>query len=300
VAPRVFVCTLLALLLSSTVSGAPAKPKAKSRSRRSIEVQGHRGARALRPENTMAAFRYAVGLGVDTLELDLQVTRDDVLVVAHDAHISPARCLDAKGRKLVRPLAIRRLTARQVTRFDCGSLAHPRFPRQRRVPRARIPRFGQVLRLVGKHARVQINVETKLVPGRPELAPTPQRFAALVVAELRRHKLLERSTLQSFDYRTLTAARRIAPKLRIVLLTAGNSVDYVQLARRYRATTVSPHHAWITAGDVKRLHAAGVRVVPWTANSERVWRRLITAGVDGIITDDPAALLRYLRARKLR
>lgn len=276
----------------------------RAESSRSVEVQGHRGARALRPENTLAAFRYALKLGVDTLELDLQVTRDDALVVAHDPHVSPRRCRALTGPKLRRPLAIRKLTARQLARFDCGSSRHPRFPRQRRVPGARIPRLEQLLRLVRAHdkaggAPVQLNIETKLAPARPDLAASPRRFVALLVAALGRHKLLRRTTLQSFDYRTLREAKRQAPALRRVALTAGNSVDYVALARRLALYAISPHHAWITAADVKRLRAAGVRVVPWTANSPRVWRRLVAAGVDGIITDDPAALLRYLRRRKL-
>ncbi|MCK5799999.1 MAG: glycerophosphodiester phosphodiesterase [Deltaproteobacteria bacterium] len=271
--------------------------------RRHIEVQGHRGARGARPENTLAAFRYALALGVDTLELDLQVTRDDVLVVSHDAFVFPARCLGPKGKRLRRPVLIRSLRATEVARYDCGSLRHPRFPEQHLVPRAHLPRFEEVLKLVAKHHRrrhpVELNVETKIVPAYPDRSPTPRRFAALVIAALSRHKLVGRTTLQSFDYRTLRAARRIAPKIRIALLTDGSTTDYVALARRYKAKILSPRHDWITAKDIHDLHRAGVRVIPWTANDAAVWKRLVAAGVDGIITDYPGKLLRFLKARGL-
>lgn len=279
---------------------APLSALGKASPPRRVEVQGHRGARARHPENTMEAFRYALRLGVDTLELDLHVSKDDKLVVIHDGQVSPARCLDARGQRLQRPLLIRETPAATLRGLQCGRLPHPRFPQQRRSA-GHIPLFDEVAKLARSTAgrNVQLNIETKSVPGRPALAPPPKRFAELVVASLRRHGLLKRTTLQSFDYRTLAAARQLAPRLRIALLTDGQTLDYARLASRHHANIVSPHHEWITATDVRRLHQLGVRVIPWTANNLAAWKRLVGLGVDGIITDDPAALLTYLRQRGL-
>lgn len=282
---------LLGVVLSASALAAPAD----------LEVQGHRGARARRPENTLAAFRYALDAGVDTLELDVAVTRDDVLVVSHDLHVPTALCQRADGQPLADGIAIRALTLAEVQALDCGSKRHPRFPDQHLAPGERMPTLEQVFALVDNspapNARfVHFNVETKLVPGQPELAPSPQRFAELVLAAVDRAKLRGRVTVQSFDHRTLRAIGAIAPDVRKVALVEECLPDLVAVARAAGATTVSPNHLWITKEDVERLHAAKVRVVPWTANEPADWQRLMALGVDGVITDDPERLLAWLRA----
>lgn len=292
-------------VLAAIACSALATPYAAARPKRArIEVQGHRGARARRPENTLEAFRYAIRAGVDTLELDVNVTRDDVLVVIHDQHIPPDRCERAGGRPLGRRVAIRTLTAEQVAKIRCGRHGHPRFPKQRPAARP-IPTLVELLRAVRsmdrpRAKRVHFNIELKSVPGQPELTAPPAKLAKLLVAILRAQKVVGRTTVQSFDYRTLAAVRALEKRLKLVLLTGENHPDYVALARHHHAAIVSPHRLWVTARDVRRLHAAGVEVVPWTANDERSWRRLVAMGVDGIITDDPAGLIRYLKRRGLR
>jgi glycerophosphoryl diester phosphodiesterase len=214
--------------------------------------------------------------------------------------VSPALCLAPGGARLAEPIAIRTLTLEQVQAYDCGSLPNARFPAQRRVPKARMPSLEEVVLLAQKHGKARLNVETKIVPGEPELTPDPERFAELVVEVLSRHGMIERSTVQSFDRRTLIAAKKRAPKLSIAQLTGENAPDFVAAAKAIGADIISPHHAWITKADVDALHRAGVRVIPWTANDEATWARLVSIGVDGIITDDPEALIAYLRRVRRR
>lgn len=263
-----------------------------------VEVQGHRGARAVRPENTLVAFEYALGAGVDVLELDLGVTADDQLVVLHDQAISPMRCT-LGGKKLSAAVPVRSLDLAAVRRFECGSLPHERFPLQERAPGAGIPTLAEVF-AVAKDSKVGFNIETKLVPGHDDAAPAPERFAELVVQAVRAAGMVERTTVQSFDQRTLQAVARLEPTLRRVLLVAENHIDHVAAAKAAQASIVSPNHLWIVKADVARMHAAGLKVVPWTANTPQSWARLVEMGVDGIITDDPAALAHWLKARGLR
>lgn len=271
-----------------------------------LEVQGHRGARAMRPENTLPAFDYALEAGVDGLELDLSVSKDDELIVVHDQRLNPEICLGPNGAKFGGPgPAIRSLTLAELRTYDCGTLVHPRFPKQTPAPKARMPTLAEVFELVrgSKHpaaTKVRFNIETKSVPAEPELSPSPERFAALVVRAIEKSGFLDRCNLQSFDHRTLVAARRLNPKLRLAALTSDNWVDYVAVAKSVGAEVLSPDKAWITKDAVLRLHTAGVRVIPWTANDEAEWKRLVDLGVDGIITDDPAGLIRYLRGLGLR
>lgn len=270
-----------------------------------VAVHGHRGSRGTRPENTLAAFAEALRAGVDVLEFDLSVTKDDELVVSHDPHVSPELCLGPKGERLAAPVAIRSLTLKELKVYDCGSLPNPRFPRQRPAPGERIPTLDEVFEFVARStlpaaARVEFNVETKLAPGFPELSPSPERFAALVAAAVAKRGLGSRVILQSFDHRSLRAMRAVSPEVRLSALTSDNALNYVLLAKDLGAEFVSPDRLWFTTADVVALHSAGVQVAPWTANDEAEWARLLAMGVDAVITDYPEDLLAYLRRRKLK
>jgi len=273
--------------------------------RRPVEVQGHRGARALLPENTLVGFDYALSVGVDTLELDLVATRDDHLVVSHDLMVDPGRCTQPDGSPVTFALPIRSLELARVQRYDCGRLRHPAFPRQRPVPGQHMPSLSEVLALVtgSSHPaakRVRLNLELKSLPARPELTPAPEEYAGLLVRLVRAHGLVDRAVVQSFDHRLLQAVERLAPELPRAVLMHRTLPDLVAVARAVGAGIVSPNHEWITAPEVERLHAAGLRVVPWTVNVPGEWDRLLGMGVDGIITDDPAGLIGHLKARGLR
>jgi glycerophosphoryl diester phosphodiesterase len=276
---------LLPLLLAMATL-ADAAPK--------ILVHGHRGARAVRPENTIPAFEYAIETGVDVLELDMGVTKDDVVVVSHDPVVNRKICT---GPGAGRP--IRTLTLAELRQCDCGSRRNPGFPKQQPVPGTRIPTLDEVFALAPRGS-FHFNIETKIFPSRPNLTPPPEKFAELVLDVIRRHKLESRVILQSFDYRTLAAMKKLAPEIRLSALDSRGKQDFVTLARGAGATIISPETHLVTAEKVKAAHGAGLEVVPWTANEPAEWDKLIQAGVDAIITDDPAALIQYLKSRKLR
>jgi glycerophosphoryl diester phosphodiesterase len=289
-----------------------------------FDLQGHRGARGLAPENTLAGFATALALGVDTLELDVQVTADDVVVVGHDPRLNPALARGPDGRWIAPPgPAVRTLTLAELQRYDVGRLqpgsayaqAHPD---QRPVDGERMPTLDAVFALAaarGAHA-VRFNIETKLSPDAPALAPDPDTFVRRVVTVAERHGVLGRVTLQSFDWRTLAAARRIAPALATVALTAQRpSFDTVADGRwtagftlaaqgsvpamvaALGARTWSPHFADIDARSLDAAHALGLKVVPWTVNDPAQIDRLLDLGVDGLISDRPDRVRDALQRR---
>lgn len=267
-----------------------------------IEVHGHRGARAARPENTMAAFAYAVEVGADVLEMDVVVTADDVPIVHHDLEIDPARCRHRDGSPILAGRAVRSLTRAQVQELDCGSQPHPDFPMQMLVPGEGIPTLADVLswamnRPDAASRPIRLNIEAKSLPSRPELAPAPDAFATLLIDALRTSGAAPIATVQSFDHRILNAIHRKFPELPLAALTHRSLPDLVAVARAANAGTLSPHIDWITREDALAARAADLRIVPWTANDPATWDRLIDLGVDGIITDDPAGLRRHLRRR---
>jgi glycerophosphoryl diester phosphodiesterase len=269
-----------------------------------IEVQGHRGARSIKPENTLPAFQYALEQGVDTLELDLGVTKDGVVVVSHDPVISPMICLGPDGKAPAEGIAINTLTLAELKKFDCGTLKHPRFPAQQPVPGTPKPTLEEVFALVAASPlpaakTVQFNIETKIVPREASRTPSPEVFAKLVVELVRKHKLEDRTVIQSFDHRSLVAVKKLAPKIRIAPLVGDSLPDWPALIKATKAEIISPNLNWITPDTVKAAQAAGARVIPWTANTAEEWDYLISCGVDGIITDDPAALIAHLKSKKL-
>ena len=252
-----------------------------------VLIHGHRGARAVRPENTIPAFEYAISAGVDVLELDLAVTSDNVLVVSHDPHVNPVLCKDAPPK-----LAIRELTLEELRRFDCGALANPAFPKQEPVPGTTIPTLGEVFALSNR-GDFEFNIETKIFAKEPQLAPSPEDFARLVFEMVTRHRLEDRVILQSFDFRTLHAMKKLSSKIRLSALYEGPAKSFVSIAREAGAQIISPQYKLVTKPQVDAAHKAGLQVVPWTANTPEAWQRLLDCGVDAIITDDPAELIAF-------
>jgi glycerophosphoryl diester phosphodiesterase len=266
-----------------------------------ILVHGHRGARALLPENTLPAFEYAIREGADAIELDLAVTKDNVLVVSHDPEIDAKICTGPANMTRT----IRELTLAQVKQWDCGAKPNPDFPKQKAIPGTKMPTLDEVLALASK-GTFEFNIETKSFPDKPALTPAPEEFARLTAAAIRKAKLEKRVMVQSFDWRTLTAMKKIAPEIRLSALHPGGvadailKMDYVSEVKKLGFPIVSPHYRLTTKSKVDEARAAGIQVVPWTANEPKVWDDLIAAGVDAIITDDPAALIAHLKSKGLR
>jgi glycerophosphoryl diester phosphodiesterase len=258
---------------------------------RKIEVHGHRGARTLRPENTLAGFEYAIAAGVDAIEMDAAVTRDNVVVVSHDPVIEGPLCIRPGGEGNPPRAVIRESSFEQVQQWDCGSVRHPDFPHQMTVPGARVPALDEVFRLAGTF---RFNVELKSFPERPDLAPAPAEFVRLVLELIRKHGVETRVIVQSFDFRILREMKRLAPEIPRAALFEDDR-DFLEAAKEAAAEIVAPLHTLVTSEKVRRAHAAGIGVIPWTANTEADWERLAGAGVDGIITDDPAGLIEYIR-----
>jgi glycerophosphoryl diester phosphodiesterase len=258
-----------------------------------ILVHGHRGARALRPENTIPAFEYAISAGADVLEMDLAVTRDNVLVVSHDPVLHAPIC---KGP--AEKATIHQLTLAEVKQWDCGAVQNPGFPKQQPVPGTRIPTLDEELALASR-GKFEFNIEKKSSPEQPEYSPAPADFAKLVLDAIRRHRLEKRVIVQSFDYRTLIALQKLAPEIRrSALMENTDKREFVSAAHDAgRAQIVSPNYKLVSEKRVAEAHAAGLQVVPWTVNTPDEWQRMVKAGVDAIITDDPAALVAWLKQR---
>lgn len=264
-----------------------------------IRVHGHRGSRGTHPDNTIPAFKEAIDAGAMVIELDLQLTRDDVLVVFHEPVLSPHDCRYRDGRSLVSSISIHALSAAELATYDCASLPPKAFPQQKPIPGTRIPTFSQVLAFVAKETppSTQMNIETKMSPDLEGHIPDPATFVRMIIRALDDAGLRKRAILQSFDPRTLEAARDLAPDLRTSYLT-NRERYFCIVSRRLGVTYASPDFALITRAEVARCHEWGILVAPWTVNDKADWQRMQAADVDDIITDYPRLLMSYLRESK--
>lgn len=258
-------------------------------------VHGHRGAAALRPENTIPSFEEAIRGGADYIEMDIAVTRDNIPVISHDPVINLEICQGAGGKH-----PIHELTLEQLRQYDCGSLTLKAFPRQKPVPGTHIPTFEEVLDLA-KSSSIRFNIEIKSSANWPaNYTLAPDALSRMVVDVVRRRKLEKRVLIQSFDFRVVKAVRAIAPDLDVAALYGPGERTFVDIARETGARIITPQYRLVTPEKLKEAHDAGIQIIPWTVDDPQDWDRLIGMGVDGIITNDPGALVAHLKAKGIR
>ncbi len=297
-----------------------------------FDLQGHRGARGLLPENTLPSFQRALELGVTTLELDVAITSDGVLVISHDPALNPDITRVAAGRFLERRgPAIHSMTWAQLQIYDVGRIKPGteyarQFSDQKPIDGARIPRLSDLFDLVKRagDGKVRFAIETKVTPGKPEETPLPEPFARAVVEEIRKAGMAARAQILSFDWRTLQVVQKIAPEIATVYLTAQQRWldnvgagrpegspwtagfqyrDYGSIPKMIKAAGGS--HWSVHFGDlepqrVKEAQALGLKVLVWTVNDPAVMARMIGYGVDGLITDRPDLARQLLEERGIR
>ena len=288
-----------------------------------FDIQGHRGARGLSPENTLPGFARALELGVTTLELDCGITRDRIAVISHDRRLNPAITRNESGGWLPHPgPPIWQCTFAELQRYDVGridprSTYARRFPRQQAIDGTRIPRLADLFMLVRDRGNgtVRFNIETKLSPLASDEAAPPELFVDILLETIYGAGVQSRTIIQSFDWRTLRLLQAHAPTISTSYLTAeradphnvvpGSSGliwtdgcdvrDFGSVPRMIEAAggaIWSPDYADLSAERVTEAHSLGLGVVPWTVNDEADMRRLIEWGVDGVISDYPDELRR--------
>ena len=229
------------------------------------QIIAHRGASGHAPENTVAAYRRALAVGVDGVELDAHLSSDREVVVIHDFVLG--RTADGAGPVGEMPLAALR-------RLDAGRWFGEAFAGQR------IPTLAEAL---GVLSAVRVIIEIKNGP------VYYQGIADRVTAEVRnaRHPAV---TVSSFDHAVLLDVRALAPDLPTAVLYSARPVDPIRLARDAGAVILHPHWAYVTADGVARAHAAGLRVETWTVDDPRDLARIIETGADGIMSNYPDRL----------
>lgn len=263
--------------------------------------QGHRGCRGLLPENTIPAFLKALALGVNTLELDVVISKDRQVVVSHDPYFHPDFSIDPSGRPVPRTPKINlyELTYDEIKGYDVGSNGNPDFLQQQKV-KAHKPLLSEMIQAVETYRNDKgiplfwYNIEIKSQESEYDKSqPQPSVFSDLVYAEIIKSLPADRVILQSFDFAVLRYWKQQieAGNYQKVALAALVSnlmgIDRNLENLGFVPDIYSPYFQLLTAGKVQMLHARGMKVIPWTVNTTAEMQRIKDMGVDGIITDYP-------------
>jgi glycerophosphoryl diester phosphodiesterase len=278
-----------------------------------FDVQGHRGARGLMPENTIPAFKLALDSGVTTIELDLAVTKDRQLVVSHEPWMNAAICTGPSGEsidpKKEMTFNIFQMDYEEVKKWDCGSKGNERFPEQKKMT-AYKPLLKDVIEAVEDHIKsysryeVDYNIEIKSDPeGDNVYHPAPEEFVDLVIKTINSYLPMQRVYIQSFDFRILKYIHEKYPYVRLAaLIENSKSIDANLNDLGFVPEIYSPYWQLLSAERIKYLHTKKptkprngngsvngkkLRVIPWTVNEIKDMEALKKMGVDGIITDYP-------------
>jgi len=254
-----------------------------------LSLQAHRGAAGLAPENTLAAFRMAMELGADATEMDLQMTKDGVVVIIHDDTVD--RTTDGRGR-------IGDLTLAEIKRMDAGAKFGAAYRGER------IPTLRELIDLVKASGtpRFRLNLEIKFAEGREG---QPADLEERVLAVLHETGFLDRVITQSFHHASAAKMKRLAPSVPAGLLVGERRqpADPVAAVRQHRVNYYAPHFSLVTPELLQTLHDAGIPIVTWTVNDPADMRRLMAMGLgmlpgDGMISDYPDRLVNLRKTRQ--
>ena len=280
----------------------------------SLDLQGHRGARGLMPENTLPAFKEALKRGMNTLELDVSLTQDHQLLVYHDTRLNLDLCVAPPLPPHTPPTTLIQFPSSWLTQLDCGRLPNPRFPEQKRIPKTPPPLLKQVFELEKTlQKRPLYNLEIKVDSSHQiEDKINALKALAVLLASLQKSypTLYTRITLQSFDLEVLEITPQYLPNLRRSALFAPTSLQWgclqlpsflhafcgnwgrkiIHKAQALGVDVISPYMDYVTPYFIPVAHAAKLKVIPWTVNNIDRMKRLIQMGVDGLISDYPNRL----------
>jgi len=274
----------------------------------SIDLQGHRGARGLFPENTIPAFQCAIEHKMTTLELDTNLTKDGNLIVYHDSFINADLCLDPK-RNPAQSTRILDMTLEDLKKLDCGSIINEEFPEQRQVPGTKLITLSEFFHFVKQYEadhpdipKLRFNIETKF-----ESAPDQEyleKFAMVMVELIEEADVVDRTTVQSFVLEVLPLIKKRNPALKtsalfqpsyvqgFLMMMGLNSIrnEIIEKTEKAGADIISPYHLYANRFFIQTCHEKNIRVIPWTVNEKKKIVTLLNNGVDGIISDYPDQL----------
>lgn len=266
---------------------------------RKIHVQAHRGACSEFAENTLPAFYRAVELKVDSIELDVHLTRDEKVIVYHDFEITPEWCRDRLGNPVPASLPIWELELKEVRDLETRVDRRLANKRSLSAEEKKISTLREVFKSIKKWSSAAqftpiLDIEIKRQDLIEKKAPSAKLMVEKVVLEIMEFWTPQNSVVRSFDFAVLEEMNKNAPQIPIGVLTHQTQISVVEIHDRFRPKLWAPYHKDISLETVKRAKELGMQVIPYTVNTVQEFRELIALGVTGLTTDDPTLLIQFL------
>lgn len=264
----------------------------------SFDWQGHRGCRGLMPENTIPAMLHAVDLGVTTLEMDAVITTERQVILSHEPFFNHQITTKPNGSFVKeseeKNFRIFGMTYQEVSQFDVGMKAHPRFSQQKKMKAVK-PRLSDVIDSVEAYTTAKklpakfYNIETKSQAATDNVFhPAPAEFIELIMKVIKEKNIGARTIIQSFDVRTLQYLHKNYPRIKTALLVENFDSLQENISRLgFTPSIYSPEYALVNPLLIKQCKEMGMRIIPWTVNDVTKMKELKEMGVNGIITDYP-------------
>ncbi len=266
-----------------------------------FDLQGHRGYRGLYPENSTIGFLKSLDVGVNTIELDVVISKDKHVVVSHEPWISKNICIDQNGNRIINDkenFNIYSMEYNEIKKFDCGIIGNEKFPDQKKISVFK-PTLNYVIKIIENYIKekgykpVNYNIEIKS-SNETDLIfhPDVKEFSELVVNNIKNNKILERTTIQSFDFRVLKYINKNYPEIGLSVLVSENYDPQKNLDDlSFLPDIYSPNYKFINKEDLEYLKKKKIKIIPWTVNSYSDIAKILNLGVDGIISDYPERVL---------
>lgn len=268
-----------------------------------IDVQAHRGGAGLMPENTVQAMEYAINLGVNTLEFDLQLSADKKAVASHEHYFhhnystrpdgSPVMPEDDKEYLYLMPYD-------SIARYDVGLRPDSRWPGRKKLAAVK-PLAEDIIDFAeaASSGKINYNIEIKSSSGEGEgvLWPDYKTFCDVCIPLLLSKNLGDRLIVQSFDIRTLEYIHENWPDVALSFLTGSEFTGISEALSQLSFTPEwwSPHYSLVSGENVKYCHERGIKVVPWTIDEPEDIKRIASLGVEAIISNYPDRVIEIVR-----
>lgn len=290
-----YILFIIALIIIQSCNSDPMVKK--------LDIEGHRGCRGLFPENTIPAFKKAIDIGVTTLEMDLAITSDSIVIVSHEPYFNYETSTHPEGDSITRKnqfqYNIYKMTLEEVQKWDVGLKPYPRFPDQKKIAAVK-PTLEEVFSFAEAYAKdkgrepLTYNIEIKSSPRGDHLYhPEVGRFADLVMEVVRKSGLENRVIIQSFDLRALRYMDDTYPNIATALLISNKKTINDNIAELgFKPDIYSPSFDLITRNVLDYCSDQDIKLIPWTVNKEEDIRAIIGMGVYGIISDYPDRVVR--------
>lgn len=274
--------------------------------KKNIDVQAHRGGMGLMPENTIPAFLHCIDLGVNTLEMDVVISKDGKVVISHDSYMNPAFTLNPQGKEMDpknKKIYLYGMTYDSIKKYDVGMKVYDKFPEQKKM-KVYKPLLADMFAKVEKYAKKKrtapyYNIETKInAKGEGVQTPPVAEFVATMMKVIDDAKVADRVTIQSFDVRSLQILKKEYPQIKsLAYLVSDKQPDIdINLEKLgFIPEIYSPNYKLVTPEMVEKCKQMNMKLLPWTPDEVEDLQKMVDLGVWGIITNYPDRLLKIVK-----